>query len=454
QKEIKVSISNNDILTVSQISNRIKNSLEDNFHNMIIRGEISGLKIASSMHAYFSLKEGNHIISSICWKGIALKYKEFLKEGLNIRIRGNITCYSGQSKYQLIVTSISPDGEGVYSKLLRERKDRLEREGLFNAKYKRKIPLIPHKIGIITSKTGSVIKDIIHRVKDRFPTNIILYPISVQGENCPAGVIEGIKYFNIKESEKERVDIIIIARGGGSIEDLWGFNDEEVAREVFKSTIPIISAIGHETDYTILDFVADIRAPTPTAAAEIATPVKSSIEEQINKYQYILLTNYKKYLINQYQNLKIFAMQIRRLPDVVNYMIQKYDHNETLLVNKIDSYITKVEKRLESKCINYKIVNNIIRMKQDHLDYKSNIFNTGISNFLTETQLRFDKISIKINNLDYQKVINMGYSIIKINDKYISSKQEIDNFCDEKDDINLSIIMKDGEMDAILVKNK
>ncbi|MDR2464197.1 MAG: exodeoxyribonuclease VII large subunit [Holosporales bacterium] len=254
------------ILSIAEISQRIKQSVESNFAKVRVRGEISGLKRHHSGHSYFSLKEegSDSILNAICWRGV--KTLVNLEDGLEIIASGRITTYPGRSNYQLIVANAETSGQGSLLKLLHERKQKLLKEGLFDKK--RELPKFPSVVGVITSPSGAVIQDIIHRISDRFPCRVVLWPVAVQGAEAADQIVAAVDGFN----RDIRPDVIIIARGGGSVEDLWSFNEECVVRAIYNSDIPTIAAIGHETDTTLADFAADRRAPTPTAAAEFATP--------------------------------------------------------------------------------------------------------------------------------------------------------------------------------------
>ena len=262
--------------SVSEVSSKIKKLLEDNLGYVKIKGEISGFIKAASGHGYFSLKDERAVLAATCWRHNLANIDFKLEEGLEVVVSGKITAYAGQSKYQISVEKISPAGAGAFMQILRERKAKLEKEGLFAKETKQNLPFFPKTIGIITSPSGAVIKDIIHRISDRCPTRLLVWPVTVQGETSATEVSNAITGFN--KLTKDRPDLIIVARGGGSIEDLWGFNDEIVVKSAFASKIPLISAVGHETDYTLLDLVADRRAPTPTAAAEFAVPVLADLK--------------------------------------------------------------------------------------------------------------------------------------------------------------------------------
>lgn len=267
--------------TVSEISGALKRTVEDVFGNVRVRGEISGYRGPhSSGHAYFALKDDRARLDAVVWKGTMSRLKFRPEEGMEVIATGKLTTYPGKSNYQIVIDNLEPAGAGALMALLEERKRRLQAEGLFDAGRKRLLPFMPRVIGVVTSPTGSVIRDIIHRIKDRFPLHILVWPVRVQGETSGAEVAAAVNGFNALawDGAVQRPDLLIVARGGGSLEDLWGFNDEVLARAVAVSGIPVISAVGHETDWTLIDLVADVRAPTPTGAAEIAVPVKADLE--------------------------------------------------------------------------------------------------------------------------------------------------------------------------------
>jgi exodeoxyribonuclease VII large subunit len=234
---------------------------------------VSGFKRHGSGHQYFALKDEEAVLDAICWKGVAEKLRFALHDGLEVIASGRITTYPGRSKYQLVVTHLEPAGEGALMALLEKRRKQLAAEGLFDSERKKPLPFMPKIIGVVTSPTGAVIRDILHRIEARFPSRLLLWPVAVQGEGAAAQVAAAIAGFNALPLGL-RPDVLIVARGGGSLEDLWAFNEEVVVRAAAASDIPLISAIGHETDTTLIDFASDIRAPTPTAAAEMAVPVR------------------------------------------------------------------------------------------------------------------------------------------------------------------------------------
>jgi len=270
------------IYSVSEITRDIRGLLEDAFREVWVEGEISNLTMHSSGHCYFSIKDENSVLSCVMFKNSAYKLKFKIEDGMSIVCFGRVSVYDKRGQYQLYVEVIEPKGVGSLQLAFTQLKEKLLKEGLFDDSHKKPIPYLPEKIGIVTSKTGAVIRDMIHVIERRFPKmHIIIYPAKVQGDSAAEEVSEGIRAFN----SLNNVDVIIIGRGGGSLEDLWAFNEEVTARAIYESKIPVISAVGHEVDYTISDFVADLRAPTPSAAAELVVPRKEDILNTIDSFR-------------------------------------------------------------------------------------------------------------------------------------------------------------------------
>jgi exodeoxyribonuclease VII large subunit len=262
--------------TVSELSSALKRRIEESFSYVRVRGEVSGFKRHSSGHCYLALKDSDAVLDAVCWRGTALKLTVKPEDGMEVVCTGRLTTFPGRSKYQLVIDTMELAGIGALLKLLEERKQRLAAEGLFDPARKKKLPFLPRVIGVVTSPTGAVLRDILHRLNDRFPRHVLLWPVAVQGETAASQVAAAIAGFNqiAPGGRIPRPDLLIVARGGGSLEDLMAFNEEVVVRAAAASTIPLISAVGHETDTTLIDFASDRRAPTPTAAAEIAVPVR------------------------------------------------------------------------------------------------------------------------------------------------------------------------------------
>jgi exodeoxyribonuclease VII large subunit len=266
--------------TVSELSAALRRTVEDAYGYVRVRGEVSGFKGASpSGHVYFRLKDDRAVLEAVIWKGVYGRMRVKPEEGLDVIAQGKLTTFAGSSKYQIVIDTLEPAGVGALMKLLEERKRKLAAEGLFDEARKQLLPFLPRVIGVVTSPTGAVIRDILHRLADRFARRVLVWPVRVQGENSAAEVAAAIDGFNAlaEMGPLPRPDLIIVARGGGSLEDLWSFNEEIVVRAAAASLIPLISAVGHETDVTLIDFAADRRAPTPTAAAEMAVPVRAEL---------------------------------------------------------------------------------------------------------------------------------------------------------------------------------
>ncbi len=289
------------VFSVSELNRQIKNRLEEDFSDVWLEGEISNLKPASSGHIYLSLKDSQSQIGAVVFRGVAAKLRFQPENGLAVLAYGRVTVYEPRGNYQVIVEHLEPKGVGALQLAFEQLKRKLSEEGLFDAERKKPIPFLPRKIGIVTSPTGAVIRDMIHVLTRRFPSiHIILRPVLVQGAMAASEIAEAIRDFN----ERDDVDVLIVGRGGGSIEDLWAFNEEVVARAIATSGIPVISAVGHETDFTIADFVADVRAPTPSAAAEIAVPMLGDLEHALDQHRYRLTQSLQQKLENAWLRLR------------------------------------------------------------------------------------------------------------------------------------------------------
>lgn len=271
--------------SVSELSGAIKRTLEDSYGYVRVRGEVGRVSRPGSGHIYLDLKDDKAVINGVIWKGQVPRLQIKPEQGLEVVCTGRLTTFPGQSRYQIVIESMEPAGVGALMALLEERRKKLTAEGLFAAEHKKTLPYLPEVIGVVTSPTGAVIRDILHRLSDRFPRHVLVWPTLVQGDKAADQIAAGIDGFNAMTpgGAVPRPDVIIVARGGGSIEDLWPFNEEVVVRAAFASAIPLISAVGHETDTTLIDFASDVRAPTPTAAAEMAVPVRAELLAQVSE---------------------------------------------------------------------------------------------------------------------------------------------------------------------------
>lgn len=314
--------------TVSELSNAVKRALEEGFGHVRLRGEISGYRGPhASGHCYFALKDDKSKIDAVVWKGVWGRIKFKPEEGMEVIATGKISSYPGSSKYQIVIEALEPAGLGALMAQLEERKRRFAAEGLFDDAKKRPLPYLPRVVGIVTSPTGAVIRDMLHGFTERFPTRVLVWPVRVQGEGSAAEVAAAIRGFNAlaPDGAIPRPDVLIVARGGGSLEDLWGFNDEAVVRAVAASTIPVISAVGHETDWTLIDLVADARAPTPTKAAEWAVPKYADLVENTGKLGLRLSVSIRRLLEAQRRDLKSAARGLPRADDLVSMPRQRLD---------------------------------------------------------------------------------------------------------------------------------
>lgn len=398
--------------SVTEISQKIKILLESNLKYVRVKGEISGLKVASSGHGYFNLKDHSAVIAVTCWK-VSLAAVQFsLVDGIEVSITGRITAYPGGSRYQLSAEKIEAAGVGAWITILNERRQRLEKEGLFDQINKQALPFLPAIIGVVTSITGAVIRDIIHRIIDRCPARVIIWPVAVQGEQAASQIAEAVAGFNQLAADM-RPEIIIVARGGGSAEDLWPFNEEIVVRSVAASLVPVISAVGHETDYTLIDLVADLRAPTPTAAVEFAVPVVSNLKYVINSHYNRLVANlfrllaYKQQVITAHH--RIFISPAYYLESLA----QKLDESWFQLLESWQNFLrhhtaqccnVTTERLTPKKVIDYKLL---------QLTYQKNYLNKLVGLVVAKLENQVTASSKLLASLDYHRVLKRGFALIK-----------------------------------------
>src|SRR5271167_1183965 len=324
-------------LTVSELSAALKRTIEDSYGYVRVRGELGKVSYHSNGHVYFDLKDDRASIAGVIWRSAAPRIKLKLEAGLEVAITGRLTTYPGRSQYQIVVETLDPAGLGALMALLDERKRRLTAEGLFDEARKQLLPYLPAVIGVITSPSGAVIRDILHRLADRFPRHVLVWPVKVQGEGSAAEVAAAITGFNAlpERGALPRPDLLIVARGGGSLEDLWSFNEEIVVRAAAESLIPLISAVGHETDVTLIDFAADRRAPTPTAAAEMAVPVRAELIVDVDSFARRALASWRR---NQEARRSELRSATRALPgadEVLALPRQRLDHAAAALARAL-----------------------------------------------------------------------------------------------------------------------
>ena len=394
-------------LEISEVNSYVKRILVNDpiLYNLKVRGEISNFKVHSSGNVYLSLKDENSKINCVIFKNNFDKSLQ-INNGTKVVAKGYISVYEKDGSYQMYINEIEIEGIGNLHIEFNKLKEKLSKEGLFEAKYKKSIPKMPKAIGVVTSPTGAVIRDIINVIKRRFPKiHIKLYPVNVQGEQSKYDICEGIQFFNIQNN----VDTIIVGRGGGSIEELWSFNEEMVAREVFNSKIPIISAVGHETDFTICDFVADMRAPTPSAAAEIATPLLDDI--------------------------------IFKLDNIKNRMGKSLNNQVNVDGYRLDSIINRINNHMDSYVIKDKII---------QIDKIYDKISFDVENKVSIEKEKLIKTGTILHNLSPLATINRGYSIVQKDGQIVNSIKEV-KFKD-----SIDIVLKDGNIECSVekIKNK
>lgn len=393
--------------SVSEIAGHVKRVVEDTFGLVRVRGEVSQPNVnSSSGHCYLKLKDDKAVLEAVCWKGVMAKLTHKPQAGMEVIATGKLTTYPGSSKYQLVIESLEPAGVGALMAMLEARKTQLQAEGLFAAERKKPIPFLPDVIGIVTSPTGAVIRDILHRLADRFPRHVLLWPVPVQGAIAAEKIAEAIRGFNNLPQGATRPDVLIVARGGGSIEDLWAFNEEIVVRAVAASTIPIISAVGHETDTTLIDYVADKRAPTPTAAAEMAVPVRQDLRLQVEQHHASGNRAIVKLLSRNAERIEGLVRGLPRPQQLVASMAQALD----MMAERLDLALPRS-----------------LQMRYEKLQRISTLLSPR---FLRETILREEQrvghLAAMLESLNVLGVLKRGFALVKTPEgKVITSEREV-----------------------------
>lgn len=357
--------------SVSELSHALKRSIEDQFGHVRVRGELSGFKRAASGHLYFGLKDDAAMLDGVMWKGNAGRLAFAPEDGLEVIITGKLTTYPGRSKYQIVADRMELAGEGALMLLFEKLKARLAGEGLFDPQRKRSIPKMPHCIGVVTSPTGAVIRDILHRLNDRFPVHVLIWPTLVQGEQAAAQIAAAVNGFSAMEPDGgvTRPDLIIVARGGGSVEDLWAFNEEVVVRAVAGCSIPVISAVGHETDTTLCDFAADLRAPTPTAAAEMAVPVRVELLDRTMQNALRLGRAIRRTLTHSAERLEAQQRLLPKLSELTAPQQQRTDELNERLTRGLERRLSyaKLAFAVPANALNPALLRRLAETKQQRL---------------------------------------------------------------------------------------
>lgn len=417
--------------SVSELSSVLKRMIEGEFSNVRIRGEVGRVSRPASGHLYFDLKDDKSVIASVTWRGQASKLATQPEEGLEVVATGKITTFAGQSRYQMIVSEMSVAGIGALMAQLEKRKKKLEAEGLFDKKIKKEIPYLPEIIGVITSPSGAVIRDILHRLSDRFPRKVLLWPVSVQGESCAPDVTAAINGFNklTPGGAMPRPELIIVARGGGSIEDLWGFNEESVVRAASESEIPLISAVGHETDTTLIDLASDLRAPTPTAAAEYAVPVRADLMGWLSSMEERRVRSLSSSLEIKRQRLKDLSRGLPAPADLVAMAAQRLDAVSDRLPRALSAVsnnkrtlLLQTSAGLRGRLLQNKLID---RTKEMNRFVKS--IEANIRLIIQRNQSALDGLERIRKTLGYEATLRRGYTVVRNKDgKLITRLKEAD----------------------------
>ena len=408
---------NNPVYSVSEFSHVIKKLVETNFSYVRIRGEISRPSFPGSGHVYFTLKDTDGTIAAIIWKYTLPRLSIKPEEGIEVICTGKVTTFAGQSKYQIIVESMEVAGEGALLKMLEERRKKLLKEGLFNQEFKKPIPYLPKIIGVITSPSGAVIRDILHRLSDRFPSHVYLWPVAVQGEGSAKQISNAIDKFNqfTDETTIKKPDLLIVARGGGSLEDLWSFNEEIVVRSVFKSSIPVISAVGHETDTTLIDFVSDLRAPTPSAAAEKAVPVRNELIARIDELNFRFKTSFNNKLNNNKDRLNSLIKLLGKPDQIFENKTQKLDFIYRDFENLFkDIFVEKKNKITQhaQRLMPPKVLISNLFSKQQLLETK---FQNYLQNIINRKEVKLNSLDKLLEASSFNRVLDRGFSLVMNN---------------------------------------
>ena len=426
-------------LSVGEISQAIKQTLEGAFGRVRVRGEVGRPNYHGSGHLYFTLKDADAAMDAVAWRGTVGKLSLKLEEGMEVIATGRISSYPKSSRYQIVVETIELAGKGALLKLLEDRRKKLAAEGLFDADTKRDLPFLPDVIGVVTSPTGAVIRDILHRLDDRFPRHVMMWPVPVQGDGAAAKIATAINGFNALEpgGKVPRPDVLIVARGGGSLEDLWQFNEEVVVRAAADSDIPLISAVGHETDTTLIDYASDRRAPTPTAAAEMAVPVRVELLAQVIDDERRMIAASGRLLEDRRTRIEGLARGLPRPVELLEGAMQSLDNQTERLANGMSGQIERAGARLATATASLPHPREQIEKAATKLAHADGVLISGLRGLVRDRTARFEGLSpiermtggvtrsitnadaaLKssgqlLNSLSYERVLDRGFALVR-----------------------------------------
>ncbi|MEE9272355.1 MAG: exodeoxyribonuclease VII large subunit [Robiginitomaculum sp.] len=433
--------------SVSELAFSLKRTVEETYGRVRVRGELGRVTIAKSGHMYADVKDDKAVISGVMWKGSVNRLSVRPEEGMEVVVEGKLSTYPGRSQYQLIMDKLEPAGEGALMALLEKRKKKFAAEGLFDAERKVELPYLPRAIGVVTSPTGAVIRDIIHRVSDRFPVRVLVWPVLVQGDKAAAQIAAAITGFNHMEDSADlpRPDVIIVARGGGSIEDLWCFNEETVVRAAAGSAIPLISAVGHETDWTLIDYVSDARAPTPTGAAEIAVPVRSELIGTVTDYALRLRRGLGRMV--EHKKMGFAAARLPKLENILAMPRQRLDIISGRLLPALNSRRSLARGQLQTMATRLRpsMLRLNLKRHSESLDMNGRALAAAARRRLERANTRLEAAGKLLSAYSYQGVLARGYALVTDRDGHIVREGK-PLFSGEK----ITLTFGDGPRNAII----
>ncbi|MCB1532764.1 MAG: exodeoxyribonuclease VII large subunit [Alphaproteobacteria bacterium] len=412
--ESKTAQSNVPEFSVSDLAFSLKKTLEETFGHVRIRGELGRVTIPRSGHLYTNLKDEDASIDAVCWKGVLSKLSIKPEEGLEVIVTGRVSSYPASSKYQIIIESMELAGEGALLKMLEERRKKLAAEGLFAPERKQKLPFLPRTIGVVTSPTGAVIRDILHRLADRFPRDVLLWPVMVQGDGAAEQIAAAINGFQtLGDHGLPRPDVLIVGRGGGSLEDLMPFNEEIVVRAVADSTIPVISAVGHETDTTLIDYVADLRAPTPTGAAEMAVPRRGDLIAQIAESEGRMVGAVNRMLSDGHNKLEARSGRLGDPAKLLEVHTQKLDHIGDKIGRIFDSYLGLKKHKLIEFSAKLRDPSNLLREAAQRLERWDDQLKALTPRIVGNFEKRLEHAEKMLEAYSFENVLQRGFAVVQ-----------------------------------------
>jgi len=402
-------------LSVSELSGAVKRVVEGEFGRVRVRGEVGRVSRPSSGHLYLDLKDDRAVLASVVWKGVASRLAHQPEAGMEVIVTGRLTTFPGQSRYQLVIESLAPAGVGALMAMLEKRKATLAAEGLFAAEHKSALPYLPEVIGVVTSPSGAVIRDILHRLRARFPRKVLVWPAVVQGDKCAEEVAKAIDGFNNFTSggALPRPDVLIVARGGGSLEDLWGFNEEVVVRAVFNSTIPVITAVGHETDTTLVDYASDKRAPTPTAAAEMAVPVRADLLASLAALEARRVQGMVRKLETGGQRLRDLSRALPRGDAILAEKRQRLDGVAMRLPRALMGFVQQKQLHLSRYPLRPAVLKQDVQFKRHNLENWGGRLSRAGESQLKVWRQSLSSLDRTRRTLGYENTLKRGYAVVR-----------------------------------------